>query len=245
MALIISIYDKDIIVFAETVTYPAALLAGMLSFLSPCILPLIPAYFSFITGLSLDELTQNKKETRKKVILSTLFYVAGFSFIFILLGASASFLGGLASQYSWIVRYLGGGIILIFGLHLLGLINIKGLNFEKKFHVKEKPLHLMGTFVIGMAFGAGWSPCIGPLLGSILIVAGNQDTVLEGVLLLAVYSAGLAIPFIAISIFINSILEIMKKATKFIGVLNKISGILLILIGLLLIFDKLTLLAIV
>lgn len=231
--------------FAETVTYPAALLAGMLSFLSPCILPLIPAYFSFITGLSLDELTQNKKETRKKVILSTLFYVAGFSFIFILLGASASFLGGLASQYSWIVRYLGGGIILIFGLHLLGLINIKGLNFEKKFHVKEKPLHLMGTFVIGMAFGAGWTPCIGPLLGSILIVAGNQNTVLEGVLLLAVYSAGLAIPFIAISIFINSILEIMKKATKFIGVLNKISGILLILIGLLLIFDKLTFLAIV
>jgi cytochrome c-type biogenesis protein len=232
-------------VFAETVTYPAALLAGMLSFLSPCILPLIPAYFSFITGLSLDELTQNKKETRKKVILSTLFYVAGFSFIFILLGASASFLGGLASQYSWIVRYLGGGIILIFGLHLLGLINIKGFNFEKKFHVKEKPLHLMGTFVIGMAFGAGWSPCIGPLLGSILIVAGNQDTVMEGILLLAVYSAGLAIPFIAISIFINSILEIMKKATKFIGVLNKISGILLILIGLLLIFDKLTLLTIV
>lgn len=231
--------------FAETVTYPAALLAGMLSFLSPCILPLIPAYFSFITGLSLDELTENKKETRKKVILSTLFYVAGFSFIFILLGASASFLGGLASQYSWIVRYLGGGIILIFGLHLLGLINIKGLNFEKKFHVKEKPLHLMGTFVIGMAFGAGWSPCIGPLLGSILIVAGNQETVLEGVLLLAVYSAGLAIPFIAISIFINSILEFMKKATKFIGVINKISGILLILIGLLLIFDKLTLLTIV
>jgi cytochrome c-type biogenesis protein len=170
--------------------------------------------------------------------------VAGFSFIFILLGASASFLGGFASQYSWIVRYLGGGIILIFGLHLLGIINIKGFNFEKKIHIKEKPLHLMGTFVIGMAFGAGWSPCIGPLLGSILIVAGNQDTVLEGVILLAVYSAGLAIPFIAISIFINSILEFMKRATRFIGVLNKISGILLILIGLLLIFDKLTFLAI-
>ncbi|MBT3175879.1 MAG: cytochrome c biogenesis protein CcdA [Desulfobacula sp.] len=230
--------------FAETITYPAAFIAGLLSFLSPCILPLIPAYFSFITGLSLDELTQSKKQTRKKVILSTLSYVAGFSFIFILLGASASFLGGFASQYSWIVRYLGGGIILIFGLHLLGIINIKGFNFEKKIHIKEKPLHLMGTFVIGMAFGAGWSPCIGPLLGSILIVAGNQDTVLEGVILLAVYSAGLAIPFIAISIFINSILEFMKRATRFIGVLNKISGILLILIGLLLIFDKLTFLAI-
>lgn len=229
--------------FAENITYPAALFAGLLSFFSPCVLPLIPAYFSFITGLSLDELTQDKRETRKKVILSTIFYVAGFSFIFILFGASASFLGGLASHYSWVVRYLGGGIILVFGLHLLGIINIKGLNFEKKFHVNEKPLHLMGTFVIGMAFGAGWTPCIGPLLGSILIVAGNQDTVLEGVALLAVYSAGLAIPFLIISFFINSVLDFMKKTTKFIRVLNILSGVLLIAIGLLLIFDKFKLLS--
>ncbi len=229
--------------FTENITYSAAIIAGLLSFFSPCILPLIPAYFSFITGLTLDELTENKKEVRQKVILSTLFYVAGFSFIFILFGASASFLGGVASQYSWVVRYLGGGIIIIFGLHLLGIINIKGFNFEKKIHVKEKPMHLMGVFVIGMAFGAGWSPCIGPMLGSILIVAGNQDTILKGVSLLAVYSAGLAIPFIIMSFFINSILGIMKRATKFIGALNKASGILLIIIGLLLIFDKFRLLA--
>ena len=229
--------------FTENITYSAAIIAGLLSFFSPCILPLIPAYFSFITGLTLDELTQDKKEVRQKVIISTLFYVAGFSFIFILFGASASFLGSVASQYSWVVRYLGGGIILVFGLHLLGIINIKGFNFEKKIHVKEKPMHLMGVFVIGMAFGAGWSPCIGPMLGSILIVAGNQDTVLKGVSLLAVYSAGLAIPFIIISFFINSILGIMKRATKFIGALNKASGILLIVIGLLLIFDKFRLLA--
>ena len=229
--------------FTENITYSAAIIAGLLSFFSPCILPLIPAYFSFITGLTLDELTENKKEVRQKVILSTLFYVAGFSFIFILFGASASFLGGVASQYSWVVRYLGGGIILVFGLHLLGIINIKGFNFEKKIHVKKKPLHLMGVFVIGMAFGAGWSPCIGPMLGTILIVAGNQDTVLKGISLLAVYSAGLAIPFIIMSFFINSILGIMKRATKFIGALNKASGILLIIIGLLLIFDKFRLLA--
>ncbi len=125
--------------FTETITYPAALFAGLLSFFSPCILPLIPAYFSFITGLSLDELTEDKKETRRKVILSTLFYVAGFSFIFILFGASASFLGGFVNQYSWVIRYLGGGIILIFGFHLLGLINIKGFNFEKRIHVKKSP----------------------------------------------------------------------------------------------------------
>ncbi|MCK5349044.1 MAG: sulfite exporter TauE/SafE family protein, partial [Desulfobacula sp.] len=136
----------------------------------------------------------------------------------------------------------GGGIILVFGLHLLGIINIKGFNFEKRIHVKKKPFHLMGTFVIGMAFGAGWSPCIGPMLGSILIVAGNQDTILEGIFLLSVYSAGLAVPFLIMSFFINSILTIMKRATKFIGIFNKISGILLIVIGLLLIFDKFMLL---
>ena len=228
--------------FNENLTYSAALFAGLLSFFSPCILPLIPAYFSFITGLSLDELTENKAETRRKVILSTLFYVAGFSFIFILFGASASFLGGIASRYSWIVRYLGGGIVIVFGLHLLGIINIKALNFDKRLHVHGKPLHLMGTFVIGMAFGAGWSPCIGPMLGSILIVAGNQDTVLSGILLLAVYSAGLALPFLILSFFIHSILDIMKRATKLINIINKISGIFLIVIGLLLIFDKFRLL---
>ncbi len=228
--------------FNENLSYSAALIAGLLSFFSPCILPLIPAYFSFITGLSLDELTENKAETRRKVILSTVFYVAGFSFIFILFGASASFLGGITSQYSWIIRYLGGGIVIVFGLHLLGLINIKALHFEKRLHVQGKPLHLMGTFVIGMAFGAGWSPCIGPMLGSILIVAGNQDTVLKGILLLAVYSAGLALPFLILSFFIHSILSIMKRATKLIGIINKVSGILLIVIGLLLIFDKFRLL---
>ncbi|MCP4720995.1 MAG: cytochrome c biogenesis protein CcdA [Desulfobacteraceae bacterium] len=229
--------------FTETITFPTAFIAGLLSFLSPCVLPLIPAYFSFITGLSVDELTADNKKIRQKVILSTLAYVAGFSFVFILFGASASFLGGLASQYSWVIRYLGGGIVLVFGLHLLGVVNIKGFQFEKRFHVKEKPVHLLGTFVIGMAFGAGWTPCIGPMLGSILIVAGNQETILNGVWLLAVYSAGLALPFILISIFINSMLGFMKRATKLIGMINKVAGILLITIGLLLIFDKFKLLA--
>ena len=232
------------LVFTETITFPAAFIAGLLSFLSPCVLPLIPAYFSFITGLSVDEMTTNNKQIRQRVILSTLAYVAGFSFIFILFGASASFLGGFASQYSWVIRYLGGGIVLVFGLHLLGIINIKGLQFEKRFHVKKKPVHLLGTFVIGMAFGAGWTPCIGPMLGSILIVAGNQETVLNGVWLLAVYSAGLALPFILISIFINSMLGFMKRATRLIGIINKVAGILLIGIGLLLIFDQFKLLAV-
>lgn len=218
-------------------------MAGLLSFFSPCILPLIPAYFTFITGLSLDELSLDNREIRKKVMLSTLAYVSGFSFIFILLGASASFLGGFMAEYTWLIRYLGGAIVIIFGLHLLGVINIKELNFERKIHLNQKPVHLMGTFVIGMAFGAGWSPCIGPLLGSILIVAGSQDTVVKGMVLLGIYSAGLAIPFILISLFINRLLDIMRRATRVISYINKISGILLIVLGILLITDRFRILA--
>ncbi len=226
----------------ETVSFQAAIAAGLLSFFSPCILPLIPAYFTFITGLSVDELTCDSKDTRQKVILATFAYVCGFSFVFILMGASASFMGNAVSRYSEAIRFAGGGIILVFGLHLLGIINIKALNFEKKFHVNDKPLHLFGTFVIGMAFGAGWSPCIGPMLGSILIIAGTQTTVIKGILLLTAYSAGLAIPFILISFFISNIFEIMKHATKFIIYVNKISGILLIIVGILLITNKFTIL---
>lgn len=229
--------------FTETVSYQAALIAGLLSFFSPCILPLIPAYFTFITGLSLDELTEDTGKTRQKVILATLAYVCGFSTVFILLGASASFMGGIIAKYSWIVRYVGGGIILVFGCHLLGLVNIRGLNFERRIHLDEKPMHIMGTFVIGMAFGAGWSPCIGPMLGSILIVAGSQETVMQGIVLLSIYSAGLALPFLLISFFINRIIGIMRRATKVLGYVNKVAGILLIIMGILLITDKFRLLA--
>jgi len=229
--------------FTETVSYQAALIAGLLSFFSPCILPLIPAYFTFITGLSLDELTEDTGKTRQKVVLATLAYVCGFSTVFILMGASASFMGGIIAKYSWIVRYVGGGIILVFGCHLLGLINIRGLNFERRIHLDEKPMHIMGTFVIGMAFGAGWSPCIGPMLGSILIVAGSQETVMQGIVLLSIYSAGLALPFLLISFFINRIIGIMRRATKVLGYVNKVAGILLIIMGILLITDKFRLLA--
>ncbi len=234
--------------FGEAVSYNVAFLGGLLSFFSPCILPLIPAYFTFITGLSIDELTadnsmEQAKNIKRKVIVSTLFYVSGFSFVFILMGASASFFGSLIHDYVWVIRYFGGSIIIIFSLHLLGIININKFNFEKKFHVKEKPLHLIGVFAIGMAFGAGWSPCVGPILGSILIVASNQDTVLNGMLLLALYSLGIAIPFILISIFITRMMETIKKATKYIIYINKATGVLLFLVGVLLLTDTFKLLS--
>ncbi len=226
--------------FGDTVSYSAALLAGLLSFFSPCVLPLIPAYFTFITGFSLDELTTRQDmEIRKKVILSTIAYILGFSFIFILLGASASFLGSYLFQYINTIRIVGGVFIIVFGLHLTGVFRIRMLEFEKRVHLDKKPIHFLGTFIIGMAFGTGWSPCIGPLLGSILIIAGSKDTVFQGIGLLSVYSLGLGIPFLVLSIFINFILTFLKKAAPAMRYLNIIGGILLIVVGLLLVTNKL------
>ncbi len=176
--------------FTEAVSFPAAFTAGILSFLSPCVLPLIPAYFTFITGFSLEELTENRNsEIRKKVFLSTVSFVSGFSLIFILMGASASYLGSLMFNYRGLIRIIGGILIIFMGVHLTGIIRIPGLDVEKRINMEKKPLHFLGIVIIGMAFGAGWSPCIGPLLGSILIIAGSQETVWQGIVLLAIYSA--------------------------------------------------------
>jgi cytochrome c-type biogenesis protein len=226
--------------FTEAVSCPAAFLAGFLSFLSPCVLPLIPAYFTFITGFSLEELNENRNsEIRKKVVFSTGSFVCGFSMVFILMGASASYLGGLIYNYREIIRIVGGILIILMGIHLTGIIRIPGLDVEKRIHMKKKPLHFLGTFIIGMAFGAGWSPCIGPLLGSILIIAGSQETVRQGIVLLAIYSAGLALPFIILSVFIHLLLMVIKKASRFLQYVNAAAGILLIIAGLILVTNKL------
>jgi cytochrome c-type biogenesis protein len=226
--------------FTQTVSFPAAFVAGLLSFFSPCVLPLIPAYFTFITGFSIEELTEEyNSEIRKKVFLSTFLFVLGFSLVFILMGASASYLGGLMYTYKKLIRIIGGILIIILGIHLTGLIRIPGLDFEKRVTLEKKPLHFLGTLVIGMAFGAGWSPCIGPLLGSILIIAGSQETVWQGVILLGIYSAGLAIPFIIMSIFINFLLIFIKKASKVLKYVNVVAGVVLIVVGLILVSNKL------
>lgn len=227
--------------FTDAVTYPTAFIAGLLSFFSPCILPLIPAYFTFITGFSLDELTDAGTGIRNRVIRATLAYVLGFSVVFILLGASASLLGNVIQAYSNVIRIGGGILIILLGIHLTGFFRFGALDFEKRIHLNKKPVHVLGSFFVGMAFGAGWSPCIGPLLGSILIIAGNQETVLEGMLLLTTYSAGLAIPFIIFSIFINFILIILNKARKVLKYVNLAAGILLILMGIALITNRLVL----
>jgi cytochrome c-type biogenesis protein len=226
--------------FTEAVSCPAAFLAGFLSFLSPCVLPLIPAYFTFITGFSLEELNENRNsEIRKKVVFSTVSFVCGFSMVFILMGASASYLGGLIYNYRETIRIIGGILIILMGVHLTGIIRIPGLDVEKRIHMERKPLHFLGTFIIGMAFGAGWSPCIGPLLGSILIIAGSQETVRQGIVLLAIYSAGLALPFIILSVFIHLLLMVIKKASGFLQYVTAAAGILMIIVGLILVTNKL------
>lgn len=227
--------------FAESVTFPAAFLAGLLSFFSPCILPLIPAYFTFITGLSLDELTHSDlKSTRKKIVLSTLSYVLGFTFVFIIMGASATLFGSLLQENKGFLRIAGGVIILLLGLHLTGLLRLRFLEFDKRLHMEKKPVHIFGTFLVGMAFGAGWSPCVGPLLGSILIFAGNQETVNQGILLLATYSLGLAIPFLIISFSINSMLSFLNRTKWVLRYANMTAGIVLMLAGGLLIVNRLS-----
>ena len=236
--------------FVETVSYSAAFFTGLLSFFTPCILPLIPAYFTFITGFSLDELTQDPDpQTRKKVILSTVAFVLGFSLVFILLGASASYFGGLMLKYKSFVRIIGGVVIILMGIHLTGIIRFSKLEIEKRIHIKKKPIHLLGTLFVGMAFAAGWTPCLGPLiifnlsvsttLGSILNAAGNPNHVWLGVSLLATYSAGLAIPFLILSVFINFILVLLKKASRVMKYINYIAGILLILLGVSLMMNRL------
>lgn len=231
--------------FTQTVTYPAALAFGFLSFFSGCVLPLIPAYFTFISGYSLDQLTDAPSvAVRRKVMLSTLAFVLGFSAVFILMGASASLLGGFMMRYRDIIRIAGGILILVMGLHLTGLIRIHRLDFEKRVHIQEKPLHLFGTFLVGMAFGAGWSPCIGPTLGSILVIAANSETVWQGIGLLSVYSIGLAIPFLVLSVFIHLVLAFIKKANRLIRYVNVTAGLLLILMGVLLLTNRLSILSV-
>jgi cytochrome c-type biogenesis protein len=226
--------------FAESISISAAFVAGLLSFFSPCILPLIPAYFTFITGYSLNELTEgDPSQLRAKVVGSTVMFVLGFSLVFILFGASASMLGGLVNRYQDVLRIIGGAVIIVLGLHISGVFRIRFLDVEKRMHLSQKPVHALGTLVVGMAFGAGWSPCVGPLLGSILALAASQGTVGQGMLLLAIYSLGLAIPFLVLSLFAHLVLAFVKRGTKVIRYVNITAGILMVIVGVLLIADQL------
>ena len=213
-----------------------ALVAGFLSFLSPCVLPLLPSYLSFITGISLEELIQKGKDSRmrKITIIHSLIFIFGFSLVFVLLGTSASLVGKIFTNYQiWITR-VGGIFIIIFGLHLMGVVNLGPLQREKKIHLDRRPLGYLGSFLVGIVFAAGWSPCIGPILGAILFYAASKDSVVLGISLLATYSLGLAIPFFLSSLALEVFLEYYGKLRKYLRLVSLISGGLLVVVGVLL-----------
>ena len=211
--------------------------AGLISFLSPCVLPLIPGYISFISGSSLSELLEKKRINLTPLILFTL----GFSFVFIIFGAAASYLGQILLQNSQILRIVAGLIIMIFSLQLLGFININFLNFEKKIYTKNNN-NIWFTFIVGMAFGFGWTPCIGPILGSILALASTEETIFKAVILLSFYSLGLAIPFIISGYLMQRFLIFSKNFKKNINLVSKIGGIILLITGILILTNQLQIL---
>jgi cytochrome c-type biogenesis protein len=217
-----------------------AFATGILSFFSPCILPLIPAYISFITGMSVDKLTRPDSERKNtgKIFTEILLFSLGFSIVFISLGASASSISNLVLKNQRILKIVGGVIIILFGLHTTGLLRIKYLDYEKRFHIRSKPIHVFGSLFIGMAFAIGWTPCIGPLLGAILTVAATRDTLFQGVLLLGSYSLGLTVPFLITGLLINKFLNLFGKLRKYFQIISIVSGILLIGIGILLITGR-------
>ncbi len=218
-----------------------AVTAGLLSFLSPCVLPLVPSYLSFVTGMTLDEMQE--APDRRLVLLHSGLFVAGFSAVFIVLGASASFLGVfLAVNKEWIAR-VGGVIIVVLGLHLAGIIRIAPLMRERRVQLADKPSGHVGTFAVGAAFGAGWTPCIGPVLGTILTLAGASDTVWQGMGLLLAYSLGLAVPFLLAALALDQFLNTFQRFRRFIPVLEKASGALLVALGLLLVSGQFTILS--
>ena len=208
--------------------------AGLISFLSPCVLPLIPGYISYISGQSL----QNILETKKINLFSLILFCLGFSSVFVILGASASFLGNILLQNSEFLRIIAGIIIIIFSLQLIGIINISYLNFEKRFDAKESR-NILFPYVIGLAFGFGWTPCIGPILGSILALASIEETLSRAIMLLIFYSLGLAIPFVLSGYLIQRFLLFSKNFKKNINLISKIGGITLLVTGILILTNQL------
>ena len=208
--------------------------AGLISFLSPCVLPLIPGYISFVSGQSLNELLEKKKIDLFPLILFSL----GFSFVFIIFGATASLIGKFLLQNSQLLRIIAGIIIIIFSFQLLGILDIRFLNFEKKLYTK-KSNNVWFSFVVGMAFGFGWTPCIGPILGSILALASTEETIFRAIILLTFYSLGLAIPFILSGYLMQRFLIFSKNFKKNINLVTKIGGITLLITGVLILTNQL------
>jgi len=217
------------------ITFLGAFIAGLLSFLSPCVLPLIPSFITYITGLSFADIQDENPshKVRQQTIIHSLLFIAGFTVVFVLLGASATYLGSFMQSHMSLIRKVGGLLIIVFGIHISGLVPINLLLGEKRFTIHRKPAGYLGSFLVGLAFAAGWTPCIGPILASILMVAATEESVFQGIALLLTYSMGLAIPFFLSSLAIHQFLAIFNRFKKYIRILEIITGLFLVVVGIL------------
>ena len=221
----------------------AAFVAGLVSFLSPCVLPLVPGYVSLISGVGVEELKDQQASVFRRVMLNSIAFIIGFSLVFITLGALSTEVGQLAAQYKSVLARVAGVLIIVFGLHLTGILRIKALYADKRLHNVKGGSTPWGAFVIGFAFAFGWTPCVGPILSVILGFAAAQDSVSKGILLLSIYSLGLAVPFLLTSLGIERFLSFYGRFRRHMHALEIASGALLMALGVLLVFGRFTLLA--
>ncbi len=222
----------------------AAFSAGLLSFISPCVLPLVPSYLSYITGLSVENLAKVEERERFKsaILLNALLFIAGFSTVFIAFGASASLIGQVLYEYQDLIRKIGGILIIIFGLYLLGILKLNIFMTERRLmHFESRPAGYIGSFLIGTAFAAGWTPCVGPVLGTILAYASTTESMSGGVMLLSAYSFGLGLPFFLTAFGMDTFLSYFKSLRSYLGGVSFVSGGLLILVGIMIFTDSVTL----
>ena len=234
-------YNKDSV---NTLPLPiAAFVAGLISFLSPCVLPLVPGYVSLISGAGVEELKSQQGQLLRKVMLNSAAFIIGFSIVFITLGAISTEVGQILAQYKSLLARVAGVLIIVFGLHLTGIFQIKALLADARLHSLKGGSSAWGAFVIGFAFAFGWTPCVGPILAVVLGFAAAQDTVIKGILLLAVYSAGLAVPFLLTSLGIERFLKFYNRFKFHMHAVEVASGVLLIFLGALLVLGRFTMIA--
>jgi cytochrome c-type biogenesis protein len=231
-------FEEEIL---EKISLLTAFGAGFISFISPCVLPLVPGYISFVSGVSLDRMKDRAGTgvSLGKIALNCVFFILGFSVVFVGLGASATYLGQFLSEKFVLFSKIAGVIVIIFGLHVMGVFRIPFLQYERRFHAGSKPLGLLGSFLVGLAFAFGWTPCIGPILGAILAFASTQETVKEGIYLLSAYSLGLGLPFFVTGIAMNTVLGLSKGIKSHYRKIELVSGALLILVGILILTNSL------
>ncbi|MCX5679192.1 MAG: sulfite exporter TauE/SafE family protein [Candidatus Omnitrophica bacterium] len=226
----------------QSVSYAVAFTAGFLSYLSPCLLPLIPSFIAYISGLSFNDLkySGSKADVRHKTLIHSILFILGFSIVFIILGLTATVMGKALWQYQKAIRIAGGALIVLFGLSLMGVLKIDFLMKERRLSIQAKRASYVGSFIVGVTFAVAWTPCAGPILGSILVLAGTKADVVQGAKLLAVYSAGIAVPFFLTALLVSSFLENFSRFKKVLKVINVVGGGFLVIVGMLVMTNYLT-----